>query len=360
MKISRIIIIVVVIVVIALVALFVVGALLATTTSNSVWTSGPEYPLQVNGGFVVGGQQCVNGTAYIYCIGGQDVNGGPRDDIYSSNPLSVSSPNITSWTSDSNVYPETVYGHSCVSYSANVYCIGGIYDDAGDDIASSYYATLSNGQVGKWISTTSFPVSADTLACVASSGYVYCVGGTTESNGLNATAAASSSVWFAPLKSSGIGNWSTTTSYPSDDYYPICYASQGYIYCLGGADGNSNALNSVYYAALSSTGVGTWMATTPYPTQLSGQSCVIASSFIYCVGGQGNQGAYSNSVYFAPVSSSGIGTWKQVGSYTDAAETNCAYSSGYIYCVGGFDGSSSGETPEVNYASLSSLASSSP
>ena len=65
--------------------------------------------------------------------------------------------------------------------------------------------------------------------------------------------------------------------------------------------------------------------------------------------------------YILPrVSSSGIGAWKQVASYTDAAETNCAYSSGYIYCVGGFDGSSSGETPEVNYASLSSLASSSP
>ena len=190
-KISRIIIVVVVIVVVALVALFVVGALLASTTSSSVWTSGPEYPLQVDGGFVVGGQQCVNGTGYIYCIGGQDVNGGPRDDIYSSNPLSASSPNITSWTSDSNVYPETVYGQSCVYYSTNVYCIGGIYDDAGDDIASSYYATLSNGQVGKWNSTTSFPVAADTLSCVASSGYVYCVGGTTESNGLNATAAGS-------------------------------------------------------------------------------------------------------------------------------------------------------------------------
>ena len=272
-------------------------------------------------------------------------------------PLRQTSP---AGRADSNVYPETVYGQSCVYYSVNVYCIGGIYDDAGDDIASSYYASLSNGQVGKWTTTTSFPVPADTLACVASSGYVYCVGGTTESNGLNGTAAASSSVWFAPLKSSGIGNWSTTSSYPSDVYYPICYASQDYIYCLGGADGSGNAVSSVYYATLSSSGVGAWTATTPYPTQLSGQSCVIVSGSIYCVGGQGTQGAYSKSVYFAPVSSSGVGAWKQVASYTDAAETDCAYSSGYIYCVGGFDGSSSGETPEVNFASLSSLAASSP
>jgi len=360
-KISRVIILVVVIVVIALVALFAYEAIFASnTTSNSVWKSGSEYPLQADGGFDVGGQQCVNSTGYIYCIGGQDVNSAPRNNVYSSNLLSSSSPDISSWTSDSNVYPQTIFGQSCVYYSAVVYCIGGIYDDAGDDVNSSYYASLSNGQVSSWKSTTPYPASADTLSCVASSGYIYCVGGTAESNGLNATAAGSSSVWFAPLTASGIGNWSATNSYPSNAYYPICYVSQSYIYCLGGADGNSNAVNSVYYAALLPTGVGAWTATTPYPTQLSGQSCVIVSSSIYCVGGQGNQGAYSSSVYFATVSSSGVGAWKQVANYLDAAETNCVFSSGYIYCIGGFDGSSSSETPEVNYASLSSLANSSP
>jgi hypothetical protein len=360
-KISRVIILVVVIVVIALVALFAYEIIFApNTTSNSVWKSGSEYSLQAAGGFDVGGQQCVNSTGYIYCIGGEDVNSAPRNNIYSSNLLSSSSPDLSSWTSDSNVYPQTIFGQSCVNYSAHVYCIGGIYDDAGDDVNSSYYASLSNGEVSSWKYTTSYPASADTLSCVASSGYIYCVGGTAESNGLNATAAGSNSVWFAPLTTSGIGNWSLTSSYPSNVYYPICYASQGYIYCLGGADGNSNAVDSVYYAVLSSTGVGAWTATTPYPTQLSGQSCVIVSSSIYCVGGQGNQGAYSSSVYFATVSLSGVGAWKQVASYSDAAETNCVFSSGYLYCIGGFDGSSSSETPEVNYASLSSLASSSP
>jgi hypothetical protein len=358
MKISRIIIIVVVIVIVALIALFAYEALITSTRTNSVWKSGSEYPLQVDGGLGVGGQQCVNGTLYIYCIGGQDINNGPRDNIYSSNPLSSSSANISSWTSDSNSYPLDIDGQSCFYYSGNVYCVAGTYDDVGDDVNSSYYASLNNGQVSTWKSTTSYPNPADTLSCVASSSYVYCVGGTIEQGGLNASAISSSSVWFAPLTSSGIGKWSAASSYPSGVYYPDCYASQGYIYCIGGADANGNAVNSVYYASLSSSGVGAWTETTAYPAQLSSQSCVIVSSTIYCVGGQGNSNSYSSSVYFAKVSSSGIGAWTQAAGYPDSAATICAFSSGYIYCVGGFDGSSSGFTPEVNYASLSSLASS--
>jgi hypothetical protein len=356
MKISRIIIIVVVVIIVVLVALFAFTALVASTTStNSVWQSGSEYPLQVSGDYGVGGQQCVNSTAYIYCIGGEDVNAGPRDQVYSSNPLSASSPNISSWTSDSSSYPDDIHGQSCFIYSTNVYCVGGTYDDAGDDVATSYYASLNNGQVGTWSNTTSYPNPADTLSCTPSSGYVYCVGGTSEPDGTNASAVSVSSVWYAPLSSTGIGNWSTTTSYPSGAYYPDCYASLGFIYCIGGADTNDNAVSSVYYASLTSSGVGVWTGTTAYPSALSGQSCVIVSSIIYCVGGEGNSGDYSSAVYYATVSSSGVGAWKQATGYSDSTSTICAYSSGYLYCAGGFDGSSSAETPEVNYASLSSL-----
>ena len=366
------------IIIVALVALFAYAALVASTTSvvtstitttsggstivvtksSSVWQSASEYPLVVDGGLGVGGQQCVNSTVYIYCIGGQDINAGPRNNIYSSNPLSFSSVNLSSWTTGSNSYPQDIDGQSCFYYSGNVYCVAGTYDDAGDDVNSSYYASLSNGQVSGWKSTTAYPVPADTLSCVPSSNYVYCVGGTVEPGGLNASATPSGAVWFAPLTSSGIGNWSTTSSYPSGVYYPDCYASQGYIYCIGGSDANGNAVSSVYYASLSSTGVGAWTGTTAYPAQLSSQSCVIVSSIIYCIGGEGNSGSYSSSVYFATVSSSGVGAWTQSADYPDSTATICAFSSGYLYCVGGFDGSSSGFTPEVNYASLSSIASS--
>jgi hypothetical protein len=356
-KVSRVILIVVVIVVIAIVVLFAYVALAGATSSNktAVWNSAAEYSLQVSGSYGVIGQQCVNDSSYIYCVGGQDYNSNPRNAVFSTNPLSSSSTNVSSWTTDNNAYPQPIYDQSCVTFGNNVYCIGGTNDDAGDDTNASYYASLNGGTVGGWTATTVYPIPVDTQSCVTNSGYVYCVGGENETDGLAGNAQNSSSVWFAPLSSSGIGNWSLTTPYPAGIYFPLCYASEGYIYCLGGADINNNAVASIYYASLSSSGVGTWMQATAYPEAVSAQSCVIVSSVIYCVGGEGTSGAYTDSVYYASVSSTGIGAWKSGETYPDTVATDCSVVSGYVYCMGGQDDSSSGITAAVYFASLSGI-----
>lgn len=349
------------VVIIAVVGLYAFSVLLGPTPSNSTWATAAGYPLQVNGALGVAGQQCVNSTTYLYCIGGQDANGGPRGELYSSTAVSSSSRNITGWTSDPNQYPQSIDGQACVAYSGYVYCVGGTHDDGGDDVASSYYAPLSSGgAVGKWNSTTAYPIPIDTQYCVASSGYIYCVGGNNETDGTNADSTSSNSVWYAPLSSSGIGSWSHSTPYPANLYFPSCFAANGYIYCLGGADSNDNSQSADYYAALSSAGVGTWTQTTAYPIQASGQACAISSGYIYCVGGEtagGQSPSYTNAVYYAPVSASGIGTWKQAGNYPASVGTTCVISSGYMYCIGGFDGSSVGENNAVYYAPLASLSS---
>jgi len=68
----------------------------------------------------------------------------------------------------------------------------------------------------------------------------------------------------------------------------------------------------VYYALLSSGGVGAWTQTTSYPVDVSSQSCVVNSGYVYCIGG-------SNAVYYAPLSSSGVGAWTQTMSYPGSA-----------------------------------------
>jgi hypothetical protein len=354
MKLSRVLLIVVVIVVILIVAAFLFVDLTGTTSSSSTWNSAAEYPLQVSGSYGVVGQVCVNSSSYIYCVGGQDYNGGARNSVFSSNPLSSSSPNISSWTTDASVYPQTINAPSCVTFGSNIYCIGGNYDDAGDDTAASYFASLSNGNVGTWNSTTSYPIPVDTQPCVESSGYVYCVGGNNETQGLNSNSQNSTSVYFAPISNSGIGNWTITNAYPSGIYYPVCYAAAGYIYCLGGADESNNAVNSVYYASLSSSGVGTWTQTTAYPTSVSSQSCVIVASTMYCIGGYGN-GGYTNAVYYATISSTGVGAWESGAGYSDSVLTDCAAVSGTVYCIGGVDNSEAGITGAVGFLSLSTI-----
>jgi hypothetical protein len=356
LKVTRIVIIVLVILVIVVAALYAVTVLTsAPAECNSTWQCAAGYPLQVGGTYGVAGQQCVNSTSSFYCIGGLDANGGPRDEVYYSSPVSSTSPNITTWTPNSNSYPQYIDGQSCVVSSGYVYCVGGSYDSGGDDIALSYYAPLSpTGTLGNWSSTTHYPIPIDTQSCVTASSYIYCVGGENETDGSVTDVAEASSAWYAPLSSSGIGAWIHTTAYPSDVYYQICYAANGYVYCLGGADVNDNSLTNVYYATLSSSGVGPWTATTQYPVAASGQACVISSGYILCVGGETSTSpSYTSAVYYAPISSSGVGTWKQAAGYPLSMGTTCVLLSGNVYCIGGFVGNS--ENNLVDYASFASL-----
>jgi hypothetical protein len=359
MKTSRKIIIIAVVVVVVLLVIFAYEATLGP--GPSPWARAANYPLQVGGVYAVAGQQCFNSTSYIYCIGGQDANGGPRNNVYSASVSLASSHNITGWVSDPNPYPRNIDGGSCVLYAGYVYCVGGSYDSAPDDSASSYYApTEANGMIGNWVNTTSYPIPIDTQYCAAYSARIYCVAGVNETDGTSADSAPSNSVWYATLSSSGIGAWSQTTAYPANLYYPSCFSYLGYIYCLGGADSNNNAVSTAYYAALTPTGVGAWTSTTAYPIQASGQACAFSSGYMYCVGGEesanSNSASYTYSVYYAPVSSGGIGAWKQSGPYPISVGTTCLIYSGYMYCIGGFE--SSQNTEASYYIALTTLTSS--
>ncbi len=329
-----------------------------TNTRSLVWLSAAPYPLQNSGVYGVGGEQCLGLSNRIYCIGGQDTTNRPQNAVFVSSILSSSS-NITAWSPGSNSYPAPTNGESCVESSKYVYCIGGSNDTRGDDSLASYYSTLnSNGVLGPFLQTTSFPVPVDSQSCVSFASYIYCVGGNNETNGAAVNSTSSSSVWFAKLSSGGIGPWLETTSYPSSAYFPSCTADSGngYIYCVGGLDSAGDALKDSYYARLSSSGVGAWNATSPYPLALSAQYCFVFSGNIYCIGGQGpTENSYTSAVYYANVSASGIGTWKQAPSYPQSLTTDCAVAQGVVYCVGGFEENAQGETANVYYASLSAL-----
>jgi hypothetical protein len=323
----------------------------STPASSGIWLSGPDYPLEVSDIAGVVGQSCVNGTAAIYCIGGIDSNGSLSNNVYSA---TVSSSGLSGWSSDP-AYPQTVGFQSCVSSDNYAYCVGGSYDDAGDDTASSYFASLTGGSAGSWSSTTAYPVAIDSQACVSSSGYIYCVGGENETDGTSGTLISTNSAWYAPLSSAGIGTWQQTTAYNSSVAYQTCAASASDIFCLGGIDTNDNGVSSVYYAPLSSSGIGEWSATTSYPLQGYGQACAIDAGSIICVGGLPNgTTSSSDSVYSAPISTNGVGSWYQAANYPLGVETACAVAAGNLYCVGGYQDSYS-ITPATYYAPVESL-----
>src|SRR2546430_1302850 len=217
--------------------------------------------------------------------------------------------------------------------------------------------------LSSWSSTTNYPTGIEFPSCVVSSGFVYCSAGDNSSGLTNA-------VYFAPvLAARGACSWSSSTSYPLRLQSQSCVTSSGYVYCIGGdtRGGLANSTSAVYFAALSSSGVGSWSPSTRYPTNIAGQSCVVDSGFVYCIAGEnttalpggGVQGTINSAVYFAPLSSSGVGSWSPTTSYpTGIVFQSCVADSGFVYCIGGDMasgfGTPNGFTNVVYFASLSS------
>jgi hypothetical protein len=337
------------------VGLLVTSITLASNSSSTYiprWSGGPAYPLVVGGNTGVVGQFCVNGTATIYCIGGIGYNGTFVDNVYSA---PASSTGLGNWTADTP-YPLSIGGESCITYSSDVYCVGGNTDDAGDSTAASYFATLSGSEVGSWSATTPYPIAVDSESCVSSSGYIYCVGGQNATDGTNESLGSSNSAWYAPVSASGIGTWKQTSAFPSGVDFTSCAATTTDIFCVGGFDASYNGLNDTYFAPLTVNGIGQWSSTTPYPIAVQGQSCVIDSGDMICVGGIASASTSPiAAVYVASVSSSGLGPWHHTASYPITEDTICTFAEGNIYCVGGETNSFDYWSDFVYYASVESL-----
>lgn len=319
-----------------------------SSQSTGPWTQTTPYPLQAGGVAGVFGQSCVTSGSEVYCVGGQETGGSPTSAVYAA-PLTPSG--VGNWTS-ATPYPQPAMFESCVATSGYIYCTSGTKDAAGDDLASSYYAPVVQGGLGNWTSTTPYPVDADSLTCVTSSGYMYCAGGENETSGTNATATTSNSVWYARLNSSGIGAWAKGPSYPSNAYFPECVTLGGYMYCVGGEDGSGNAVSSAYYSYLTSQGMGPWTETTSYPIQADALSCTTSSTLLYCIGGLPSGGGGTQAVYYAGLTPSGIGGWQAAASFPEPLATSCVSSSGYTYCIAGYDSGTGSPTNDVYYAPL--------
>ena len=155
------------------------------------------------------------------------------------------------------------------------------------------------------------------------------------------------------LAAASLGQWSPTTNYPLEVAGESCFVYSNNVYCLGGFDAKGNDYDNAYYAPLSSSGIGAWTPTKPFPVAIDSSSCVLWSASVYCIGGENSTSVMAN-VYDAPVTSGGIGDWSQAAAYPQTiAATSCVAYLGYVYCIGGFD-ITGDETASAYYASVSS------
>jgi|SRR5271157_28525 len=297
-------------------------------TLNSSWIQAIPYPAKIDD------LSCVSSSGYIYCIGGSLGSIGPDVNSVYFAPL-ASNGSIGSWTA-TNSYPIQMCDLSCNIYSNNIYCIGGM-DLGGHDYSTVFYASILAQGVSNWIATTSYPIAPHNHACRIYNGYIYCIGGRVNGTDTNL-------VYYAPiLSSNAIGTWLATTPYPTTIEDQACNILDGYIYCVNGYPnaptyGIVNGINSAYYARILPSGeLGSWLATTPYPIATADhKTCAISNSSLYCTGGLGI--AYTNSTYYAPLTPNGIGSWSQASNHPSKLRSMSATAyNGYLYYIGGTD-----------------------
>jgi YVTN family beta-propeller protein len=294
------------------------------------WTATTDYPQ------TVGGLSCAIAGGYITCVGGTDGSTGSAIDYIAP----VSSAGVGAWVY--GTYSAYIYDTSCVVSGGAygyIYCVGG-NDGVRDSVSSAlgvssdvYYSQLNPAGVNAWYepivgsagsySNDYYPATVESQSCVASVGYIYCIGGFTvtlyhnSSSTITATYVPGilSAVYSAPLSSSGEGAWVRAGSYPTTIFGQSCATSGGTIYCVGGdtiATGNGPT-GAVNYASVTSAGVGAWVPTTSYPFNDEEQSCGISGGYIFCVGGLVN-GASTNAVCYAQISNSTSGSGAQAPS----------------------------------------------
>ena len=195
-----------------------------------------------------------------------------------------------------------------------------------------YFTSISStGGNGPWSSTTGYPVAVGTQSCVASTQGIYCIGGST-------TRESTSSVYFAPflLKAPGLGEWTNVTS--------LSRARQAAVLRRSGRRRVLRRRIPEFERILRPDhlfGAGSWTATASYPLPTAANllSCANTNVAVYCVGGQSGS-LFSNELYGALVSFSGLGPWSAGSDYPfEVIGESCVVYSGTLYCVGGEAGS---------------------
>jgi len=275
---------------------------------------------------------CVAGEARVFCVGGLNGTSQTTRSTYSA-PLSKLG--IGEWAKLGD-YPTGIAGQACVTYSGYIYCVGGL-QAAGTSTSNpqitpaTYFAPITASGMGGWTRTIDYPFGVYDQSCAVSQGNIFCVGG------IGSNSSAVSAVEYARLTPSGIAGWKTTSSYPVKVAAESCSAYSSELYCVGGLNATSIAIDSIFYASINGTMPG-WTGETAYPTPVAGQSCIVHYPALYCVGGLNSTSLATRSVFFSYLNETHLNWIGSVAYPVDIQSQSCVGYSSQIYCIGGYDG----------------------
>lgn len=237
-----------------------------------------------------------------------------------------------------------------------------IWVETATGVDSIEFSLIQNGVFSpstiSWTATTPLPQPLQGLNALfvpieegtTPANYVFTVGGADTLN------KATTAVYRGIIAQSGaLGAWNTSVAQLPEAraYHATVGATAytaaidttvgGFLYALGGKDGNGTTVNTVFYGRVELDGsLTSWQSATSLPVPLHGASAVVLRGFIYLAGGADSSNAAQTQVYRAAVRADGsLGMWESVTSLPEARSHFSLVSFGpYLYAVGGETGSS--------------------
>ncbi len=292
------------------------------------------------------GAASVTANGFVYYIGGNP-NGAASNAISYARMNTDGSLSAGSWLSTTLPVGIGLYGHSSFVANGYLYVIGGCSDSSATaacttPVSTVYYSKLnSDGTLGTWqTSQNPLPAARGFGATVFSNGFVYYIGGYNSS--------AQTTVYSSRLNADGsVGGWATAgvTALGTARYGETTMNVNGKIYSIGGCTDAgalcNTQLTTVEYATPANDGtLGAWTAATSLPVGTGFHTTGILNGYLFNVGGRQSSAAVST-VYYAKVNSVGpLGIWATSSNALPAArqQAGSLFANTYLYNLGGYDG----------------------
>lgn len=294
-------------------------------------------------------------NGYMYVIGGGSTTligaaaTGHTDVLYAAINANGT---LGTWTASANKFSNARTHNGGVVYNGYLYVIGG-KDQAATYYDDVQYAPLNtDGSVGTFTPTTSFPIARAFLTTATYAGKLYISAGY---NGTN-----TNDTRYAAINSDGtLASWQPTTAKPSSNVLALSFHN-GEAYTYGGTQ--------VYRSTVASNGaLGVWtlMASNNSNAFRSNYQGAIYNGVLYRMGGctsfDGSTcSAFTTTLQYAQINNGGPGntsawTTDSSGTFTARMDNGVVAYNGYLYVIGGCTNLSSCATSlisSVQYAPI--------
>jgi N-acetylneuraminic acid mutarotase len=204
----------------------------------------------------------------------------------------------------------------------------------GKPFINQYNINNTTSSPGTWTTKTALPVAKSSGCNFATNGYIYVLGGMSSSSTYVGT------VYSAVVNSDGtLGSWTTGTALPANlaNSDVVVYKNKTYI--TGGQTASNTYVATVYSTTINSNGtIGAWTSVSTIPTTVCSHETIVTKNKMYIIGGK--NASQLNTIYCCPINTDGsLGTWYLYG-YLPMAYSGfrAVIIKDYVYLIGGNNG----------------------